>query len=74
MQYSIINLNHHAMHYIPMTYCFITGHVYLFTLFTHFCPPFIIPPASENHQSVLYIHELSFYLGGGGRGIQRFLI
>ena len=27
MQYSIINYSHHVIHYIPMTYCFITGNL-----------------------------------------------
>lgn len=36
MQYSIINCGHHAVHYIPLTYLFIAGILYILTTFTHF--------------------------------------
>ena len=53
-KYYNIEYSHYARQYIFMTY-FITGHLYLFTLFTH-----LSDFLSSNYQSVLY--EVGFLL------------
>ena len=58
MQYSVPNYSHHAVHYLLMTY-FVTGSLNLLTPFTHL--PTLLPSASGNCQSVLYIHELDCF-------------
>ena len=58
MQYSVVNYSHHATHYIPRTYLFITRSLCLLTHFSH-----AHTLTSDNHQSVLVSVAIS--LGGG---------
>ena len=39
-----IDYSHHAAHYIPMTFFFLTQSLYLLIPFTHFCLPPNNPP------------------------------
>ena len=52
MQYSIINYSHHAVHYTPMTYHFITRSLYLSTSSPICLTPHVPPLATTNLFSV----------------------
>ena len=65
MQNNIANYDHHAVHYIPMTYLFYNGRFVSFDALDLFCPTFTTP---GNHQSVLCIYKLNFVLFWFGFG------
>ena len=61
MQYSIINYNHHTVHYIPMIYLFYNWKFVPFDYLHLFFPPHHNSLASGNLQSVLSMSLVGFF-------------
>ena len=59
MQNTIINYSDHVIHYIPVTFLFHNGSIYLLSAFVNLT--YYLLSTFSNHQSVLCIYELLLF-------------